>query len=74
MAIFVLIPSDQAASDELRKRDLKVIEETSEGTVLEMSPGNRYRGDDETIIYSLSYDPRLDGIEGWKVLWDRSDY
>ena len=38
---------------------------------------NSYRGDDETIVFEIGHDPRIQAIADlgeWTILWGESDY
>lgn len=70
----VFIPLDQCSADLLADRGLIVKQTTDDGYIVEMTARNRYRGDDETIVFCLWNDSVLDGIEGWKINWDNSTY
>lgn len=72
--IYIFIPKGSITKGDAESRGLQITEDTESGFIVRTNARNRYRGDDETIVFELYNDHSLDGVEEWRVLWDKSSY
>lgn len=70
--IHVQIPASPGNQQRIADANLHITEENGSNYTVVVYAANNYKGDDETVVYSLAN--TLDGIDEYKILWEKSDY
>lgn len=76
-SIHILLEGITNRLAELSAMGIECVRESSRGVVILRKYGNRYAGDDETIIVSIWQDEEIKDLiheTKWKVLWEESTY
>lgn len=71
VVVKLLEPVDAAF---IKEQNLKIIRQELSAVYISVIVGNRYTGDDETILYNLDYLLLRTYRGEWSVVWQESDY